>query len=119
MGAEATGMGGMEATGMGGMEATGMGGMEATGMGGMEATGGEALGWGSASASDRSGGRIGGHTGGDTGDPMPTPMATRPSSPCHPPEFMCNPQHRPTGITATILRGIIPTCSNVQGDGGR
>jgi hypothetical protein len=108
MGAEATGMGGMEATGMGGME-----------VGGIEATGGEALGSGSASALDRSGGRIGGHTGADTGDlmPMATPMPTRPSSPCRPPESMCNPQHRPRGITVTTHRGITPTCSNVRVDG--
>jgi hypothetical protein len=99
--------------------------------GGMGATGGEALGLVSASASGHSGGRI----GGDTGDPMPipmatlmaTPMSTRPSSPCHPPKSMCNPQHRlppsplhrALGITVTIHRGIIPTCSNVRGGGGR
>jgi hypothetical protein len=90
----------------------------------MEAGGMEAHGLGSVSASDRSGDRTGGHTGGDTGAPMP--MATRPSSPCHPPKSMCNPQHRalpsplqqPLGITVTTHRGITPTCSNVQGDGG-
>jgi hypothetical protein len=91
--------------------------------GSMEAGGGEALGLVSASASGHSGSRIGGHTGGL----MPTPMSTRPLSPCHPPKSMCNPQHRPlpsllhqrTGITAMMHGGITPTCSNVQGDGGR
>jgi hypothetical protein len=126
MGAVATGAAGMEATEAGGMGAEAMGGS------GMEATGGEAHGWGSVLASGHTGGRIGGHTGadtgGDTGDRMPTPMPmpTRPSSPCHPPSSMCNPQHRPPpsplhqriGITATKHGGITPTCSNVQGDGG-
>jgi hypothetical protein len=108
-----------------GVEATEVRGMEADGMevGGMEATGGEALGLVSASASGHSGDRIGGRIGG----PMPTPMATRPSSPCHLPKSMCNPRHRPLpsplhrplGIIVTIQGGIIPTCSNVQGDGGQ
>jgi hypothetical protein len=112
----------------------GAGGMEATGAGGMGAMGGEALGWGSASASDRSGGRIGGQTGADTGDPMPmatpmpTPMAmrTRRWLPPHRPRSISNPHPRrpfsllpqPRGITVTIHGGIIPTCSNVQEDGG-
>jgi hypothetical protein len=103
-----------------GAEATGAGGIE---VGGMEATGGEALGLVSASASGHTGGRIGGHTGG----PMPIPMATRQSSPCHPPKSTYNPRHRlppsllqrPPGIIVTIHRGIIPTSSNVQGDGGQ
>jgi hypothetical protein len=113
------------------------GGMEA--IGGMEATGGEAHGWGSASASDRSGGRIGGHTGGhtgaDTGDPMPmaTPMPTlmamrtRRWLPPHRPRSISDPHprrpfsllHQPRGITVTTHGGITPTCSNVQGDGGQ
>jgi hypothetical protein len=117
-------VGGMEVGGMevGGMEAGGMeaGGMEA---GGMEAGGGEAHGWVSVSASGHSGGRIGGHTGG----PMPTPMATRPSSPCHPPQSMCNPQHRPPpsllhqriGITATKHGVITPISSSAPEDGER
>jgi hypothetical protein len=74
---------------------------------------------GSPSGSDRSGGH--------TGDPMAIPMPTRQSSPCHPPKSMCNPQHRPLpsllhrplGITVIIHGGIIPTCSNVQGDGAQ
>jgi hypothetical protein len=93
--------------------------------GGMGATGGEALGLVSASASGHSGGRIGGHTGGPMA--MPTLMATHPSSPFHPPKSMCNPQprllpsllHQPLGITVTTHGGIIPTCINVQGGGGR
>jgi len=107
--------------------------MEATGASGMAATDGEALGWGSVSASDHSGGRIGGHTGADTGDPMPmaipmpTPMCTRPWSPCPPPKSMCNPQHRPLpslrhqriGITATKHGGTTPMSSSAQGDGGQ
>jgi hypothetical protein len=104
------------------------------GAGGMVAGGGEAHGLGSASASGHCGGRIGGHTGGDTGDPMamPTPMATpmamrtRRWSLPHRPSSICNPQHRlpPSplhrliGITVTSYGRIIPTCSNVQGDGG-
>jgi hypothetical protein len=119
MGAEATKVGGMEATG-----GTEVGGMEAMG-------GGEAHGWVLVSAS----GRIGGHTGGDTGDPMPmatlmpTPMVmrTRRWSPPHRPRSISNPHPRPPfsllhqriGITATMHGGITPTCSNVQGDGGR
>jgi hypothetical protein len=119
-------MGAMEATKVGGMEA-----MEATKVGGMGATGGgEAHGWALGSAS----GRIGGHTGGDTGDPMPmaTPMLipmamrTRRWSPPHRPRSISNPHprrpfslHQPLGITATMPEGITPTCSNVQGDGGR
>jgi hypothetical protein len=78
---------------------------------------------GSPSGSDRSGGRI----GGPMAIPMPTRMPTHRLSPCHPPKSMCNPQHRPLpsllhrplGITVTIHGGIIPTCSNVQGDGGQ
>jgi hypothetical protein len=137
MGAEATGMGGMEVGGTegSGTEATGAGGIRATGGSGTEgsgteATGGEALGSGSASALDRSGGRIGGHTGADTGDPMPmaTPMAMRTHRwlPPHRPRSISNPHpkrpfsflHQPLGITVTTHRGITPTCSNVQGDGG-
>jgi hypothetical protein len=106
------------------MEAEATGG-EVTGADGMGATGGEAHALVSASASGHSGGRIGGHTGGPMA--MPTLMATRPSSPCHPPKSMCNPQHRllpsllhqPLGITVTTHGGIIPMCSNVQGDGGQ
>jgi hypothetical protein len=68
-----------------------------------------------------------GRSGGHTGDPMAIPMPTRQSSPCHPPKSMCNPQHRPLpsllhrplGIPVTIHGGIIPTCSNVQGDGAQ
>ena len=68
-----------------------------------------------------------GRSGGHIGDPMAIPMPTRQSWPCHPPKFMCNPQHRPLpsllhrplGITVTIHGGIIPTCSNVQGDGAQ
>jgi hypothetical protein len=78
---------------------------------------------GSPSGSDRSGG----HTGDPMAIPMPTPMPTRRLSPCHPPKSMYNPQHRPLpsllhrplGIIVTIHGGIIPTCSNVQGDGGQ
>jgi hypothetical protein len=110
---------GAEATGEGGMEVGGVG------VGGVEATGGVAHGLGSVSASGHTGGRIGGHTG----DLILTPMAmrTRPSSPCHPPKSMCNPQHqlppsplhRLIGITVTSYGRIIPTCNNVQGDGGQ
>lgn len=76
--------------GVGG-EVTGAVGMEAVGMEATASTAGEAH--GSPSELDHSGGRIGGHTGDPM--PMPTPMATRPSSPCHPPKSMCDPQHRP------------------------
>jgi hypothetical protein len=103
--------------------------MGATGASGMGATGGEARGWGSASASGRSGGRIGGPTGADTGDlmPMATPMRTRPSLPCPPPSSMCNPPHRPPpsprhpriGTTAMRHGGTTPMSNNAQGDGGR
>jgi hypothetical protein len=79
------------------------------------------------SASGSGLGRSGGHTGDPMAIPMPIPMPTRQSLPCHPPKFMCNPQHRPLpsllhrplGITVTIHGGIIPTCSNVQGDGAQ
>jgi hypothetical protein len=79
------------------------------------------------SASGSGLGRSGGHIGDPMAIPMPIPMPTRQSWPCHPPKFMCNPQHRPLpsllhrplGITVTIHRGIIPTCSNVQGDGAQ
>jgi hypothetical protein len=114
----------MEAEATGG-EATGAGGMEAMGVNGMGATGGKALGWASASALDRSGG----HTGVDTGDLMPiaTPMRTRPSSRCHPPSSMCNPQHRPlpspllqsTGTIAMRPKPITPMFSSAQEDGDR
>jgi len=105
------------------------GGMEAGGMevGGMEAGGGEAHGL--ASASGHTGGRIGGHTGGPMPTPMATPMAmrTRRWSPPHRPRSISNPhprrpfslRHQPLGITVTTHGGITPTCSNVQGDGGR
>jgi hypothetical protein len=70
---------------------------------------------------------------GDTGDPMRmptpmvTPMATRPSSQCHPPNSMRNPQHRPLpsplhpfiGTTATMHGGITPMSSSAPEDGER
>ena len=99
-----------------------VGGTEA---GGMEVGGGEAHGWVSGLAS----GHIGGRLGGDTGDPMrmATPMGTRPSSQCHPPNPMCNPQHRPLpspihpfiGTTATLHGGITPMSSSAPEDGER